>query len=74
MLNLQHGRSSHARQSPNRRRCPNGQYAATLAIAPIGSVITEFLADVARGIHARVVLIQRIINQVANKDAGNSSP
>ena len=40
------------------------RYATTLASAPIDNFITEFLPDVARRIHVRVVLIQRIINQV----------
>jgi hypothetical protein len=36
-----------------------------LAIAPTDNFITEFLPDIARRIHVRVVLIQQIINQVA---------
>ena len=41
------------------------RYGIGLAIAPIDNFVTEFLPDVARRIHVRVVLIQRIINQVA---------
>lgn len=41
------------------------RYGIALATAPIDNVITEFLPDVARHIHVRVVLVQRIINQVA---------
>jgi len=41
------------------------RYGIGLASAPIDNFITEFLPDVARRIHVRVVLIQRIINQVA---------
>jgi hypothetical protein len=41
------------------------RYAIDLATAPIDSFITEFAPDVARRIHIRVVLVQRIINQVA---------
>jgi hypothetical protein len=41
------------------------RYAIGLAIAPTDNFITEFLPDVARHIHVRVVLIQRIIDQVA---------
>jgi hypothetical protein len=41
------------------------RYATGLGAAPIDNFITEFLPDVARHIHIRVVLIQRIINQVA---------
>jgi hypothetical protein len=41
------------------------RYSTGLATAPIDNFITEFLPDVARRIHIRVVLVQRIINQVA---------
>lgn len=44
------------------------RYGTGLATAPIDNFVTEFLPDVARKIHVRVVLIQQIINQVANKD------
>ena len=40
------------------------RYGVGVATAPIGNVVTEFVPDVARRIHVRVVLIQRIINQV----------
>jgi hypothetical protein len=42
------------------------------AIAPTDNFITEFLPDLARRIHVRVVLVQRIINQVARTDSGGS--
>jgi hypothetical protein len=45
------------------------RYAIGLATAPIDNFITEFLPDVARRIHVRVVLIQRIINQVAKTES-----
>ena len=49
------------------------RYGTTMATAPIDNFVTEFLPDVARKIHVRVVLIQQIINQVANvKDNGGS--
>ena len=48
------------------------RYAIGLASAPIDNFITEFLPDVARRIHVRVVLVQRIINQVAK--SGSSEP
>ncbi len=48
------------------------RYGITLATAPIDNIITEFLPDVARSIHVRVVLVQRIIDQVAR--TGNNSP
>jgi hypothetical protein len=41
------------------------RYGFDLATAPIDNFITEFLPDVARRIHVHVVLVQRIINQVA---------
>jgi hypothetical protein len=41
------------------------RYAIGIATAPIDNFITEFLPDVARRIHVRVVLVQRIINRVA---------
>ncbi len=44
------------------------RYATGLATAPIDNFITEFLPDVAKRIHIRVVLIQRIINQVARTE------
>jgi hypothetical protein len=46
------------------------RYAIGLATAPIDNFITEFLPDVARRIHVRVVLVQRIINQVATSESG----
>jgi hypothetical protein len=50
------------------------RYATGLATAPIDNFITEFLPDVASHIHVRVVLIQRVINQVAKTDATNAAP
>ncbi len=44
------------------------RYAIGLATAPIDNFITEFLPDLARHIHIRVVLVQRVINQVARND------
>jgi hypothetical protein len=41
------------------------RYGVGVATAPIGNFVTEFVPDVAKRIHVRVVLIQRIINQVA---------
>jgi hypothetical protein len=41
------------------------RYGITLASAPIENFVIEFLPDVARRLHVRVVLFQRIINQVA---------
>lgn len=50
------------------------RYGAALATAPIDNFVSEFLPDVARHIHIQIVVIQRIINQVANKDAANNGP
>ena len=44
------------------------RYGIGLATAPIENFITEFLPDVARRIHIRVVVVQRIMNQVAKTD------
>ena len=40
---------------------------------PIDNFITEFLPDVARHIHVQIVLVQRIINQVAKTEGGGTS-
>ena len=48
------------------------RYTIGLATAPIDNFITEFVPDVARRIHVRIVLVQRIINRVAN--TGSSGP
>lgn len=48
------------------------RYAIGLATAPIDNAISEFLPDVAKRIHVQIVVIQRIINQVASKDTGGS--
>ena len=44
------------------------RYAIGLATAPIDNFVTEFLPDVARHVRIQVVIIQRIINQVARTD------
>jgi hypothetical protein len=44
------------------------RYAIGLATAPIDNFISEFLPDVAKRIHVQIVVVQRIIDQVANKD------
>lgn len=45
------------------------RYATGLALAPIDNFITEFVPDLARHIHVRIVLVQRIINQVATTES-----
>lgn len=49
------------------------RYAVALATAPIDNFITEFLPDVARRLHVRVVLVQRIIDQVNRIETGTSA-
>jgi hypothetical protein len=46
------------------------RYGIGMATAPIDNFVTEFVPDVARRIHVRVVLIQRIIDQVAKGGSG----
>ena len=46
------------------------RYGIGLALAPVDNFITEFVPDLARHIHVRVVLVQHIINQVATTEAG----
>jgi hypothetical protein len=46
------------------------RYAISFALAPVDNFITEFVPDLARHIHVRVVLVQRIINQVAISEGG----
>ena len=48
------------------------RYVIGLATAPIDNFITEFLPDVAKHVHVQVVVVQRIINQIANKDSGGA--
>ncbi|MGH9590032.1 MAG: hypothetical protein ACRD25_06535 [Terracidiphilus sp.] len=50
------------------------RYVTGLVTAPVDNIITEFLPDVARRIHVRIVLVQRIINQVATSGATSESP
>lgn len=49
-------------------RATASRYGIGLATAPIDNFITEFLPDVASHIHVQIVVIQRIINQVAKTD------
>jgi len=44
------------------------RYGIGLATAPIDNFVSEFLPDVARHIHIQIVVIQRIINQVAKTE------
>jgi len=49
------------------------RYGILLALAPVDNLITEFLPDLARHIHVRVVLVQRIVNQVATTESSIQS-
>ena len=46
------------------------RYATGFAVAPVDNFITEFLPDIASHIHVRVVIVQRIINQVERSSGG----
>jgi len=46
------------------------RYVLAFSLAPIDNFITEFVPDLARRIHVRVVLVQRIIDQVAISEGG----
>ena len=59
------GRQTNARATADR-------YGIALLSAPIGNYITEFLPDVARHIHVQVVIVQRIINQIAEKNSNGT--
>lgn len=48
------------------------RYAIDVATAPIANFVNEFLPDVVDHIHVQIVIIQRIINQVANTQPGGS--
>jgi hypothetical protein len=48
------------------------RYATGLATAPIENFVTEFVPDLARRLHVRIVLVQSIINRISN--TGSSSP
>ena len=44
--------------------------ATGLALDPVNNLIIEFLPDVARRVHIRVIFVQRILNQVASGQPG----
>jgi len=48
------------------------RYAVGIGTAPIANLITEFLPDVARHIHIQEVIIQRLVNKIANSDQSQS--
>jgi hypothetical protein len=50
------------------------RYGIGLATAPIDNFVTEFLPDIASHIHVQIVVIQRIINQVARTTSAGDTP
>lgn len=48
------------------------RYVIALATAPIDNFVNEFLPDVASHIHVQIVILQRIINQVARSETSGS--
>jgi hypothetical protein len=50
------------------------RYAVGLATAPIDNFVTEFVPDIASHIHVQIVVIQRIINQVAKTTSNGDTP
>jgi hypothetical protein len=60
------GRHTNARADAER-------YGTALGTAPIGNFVNEFLPDVASHIHVQIVILQRIINQVAGSATINST-
>jgi hypothetical protein len=55
-------------------RASAARYGITFASAPIDNWVSEFLPDLASHIHIQVVVIQRIIDQVAKTDAATFTP
>ena len=43
------------------------------ALDPVNNIVTEFLPDVARRVHIRVIFVQRILNQVATNSTGTTT-
>jgi hypothetical protein len=50
------------------------RYGIGLATAPIDNFVTEFVPDLASHIHVQIVVIQRIINQVAKTSSSGDTP
>ena len=49
------------------------RYGISLATAPIDNFVNEFVPDVASHIHVQFAVLQRIINQVAQKETSGST-
>ena len=52
----------------------SARYGIGIATSPVDNFITEFLPDVARHIHVQIVLVQRVIDQVAKTEGGPGGP
>jgi hypothetical protein len=50
------------------------RYGIGLATAPIDNFVSEFVPDIASHIHVQIVVIQRIINQVARTTSSGDTP
>jgi len=50
------------------------RYGIGLATAPIDNFVSEFVPDIASHIHVQIVVIQRIINQVARTTSNGDTP
>ncbi|MGB6691561.1 MAG: hypothetical protein WBE76_27305 [Terracidiphilus sp.] len=50
------------------------RYAIGVATAPIDNFVSEFVPDIASHIHVQIVVIQRIINQVARTTSSGDTP
>jgi hypothetical protein len=44
------------------------RYVTAIASDPISNIVTEFLPDVARHINVRIVLIQRVVDEVERQN------
>lgn len=42
------------------------------ALDPVGNLITEFLPDLASRVHIRIIVVQRILNQISSTPGGTS--
>lgn len=42
------------------------------ALDPVGNLITEFLPDVASRVHIRIIVVQRILNQISSTPGGTA--
>jgi hypothetical protein len=40
------------------------------ALDPVNNIVTEFLPDVAKHIHVRIIFVQQILNQIAVNPTG----